>query len=151
MKYFKKQYIIIAMILFIWSFNIVSLCYENESDEILDVQAENVTEESEILDTSYNTLSGNPELTVQANNNNVAVNNTTIKTLYTLPSVSDIAITGTNRGNGHDKQHLDMYMPAGSSFEIRQVSSNTNLTLSCLNNDSQTEKSYTIPKTGGLG
>ncbi len=72
------------------------------------------------------------------------------KKLYTNLSVAQIGIAGTNRGNWHDRQHLDMYMNAGASFEIRQtnLSINTNLTLDCLNNDSQTEKTYTIPKNG---
>lgn len=72
------------------------------------------------------------------------------QTLYTLPSVSNIGIAGTNRGNWHDRQHLGIYMKSGSSFEIRQTNLNTNqdLTLDCLNNDSYTEKTYTIPKDG---
>lgn len=75
---------------------------------------------------------------------------TTQKTLYTLPSVSDINITGTYRGNGHDRQNLGIYMKQGASFEIRQTNKklNQDLTLQCLNNDSQTEKNYTIPKNG---
>ena len=70
---------------------------------------------------------------------------TTQKTLYTLPSVSDINITGTYRGNGHDRQNLGIYMKQGASFEIRQTNKklNQDLTLQCLNNDSQTEKNYT--------
>ena len=72
------------------------------------------------------------------------------KELYTLPSVSDINITGTYRGNGHDRQNLGIYMKQGASFEIRQTNKklNQDLTLQCLNNDSQTEKNYTIPKNG---
>lgn len=72
------------------------------------------------------------------------------KELYTLPSVSDINITGTYRGNGHDRQNLGIYMKQGASFEIRQTNKklNKDLTLQCLNNDSQTEKNYTIPKNG---
>ena len=75
---------------------------------------------------------------------------TTPKKLYTLPSVSDINITGTYRGNGHDRQNLGIYMKQGASFEIRQTNKklNQDLTLQCLNNDSQTEKNYTIPKNG---
>ena len=73
-----------------------------------------------------------------------------IKQLYTKPSVAQIGVAGTNRGNWHDRQNLGIYMKAGASFEIRQtnLSINTDLTLDCLNNDSQTEKSYTIPKNG---
>ena len=72
------------------------------------------------------------------------------KELYTLPIVSDINITGTYRGNGHDRQNLGIYMKQGASFEIRQTNKklNQDLTLQCLNNDSQTEKNYTIPKNG---
>ena len=76
--------------------------------------------------------------------------NTIAKKLYTLPSVSSIGIAGTNRGNWHDRQNLGIYMKAGSSFEIRQtnLTINQDLNLDCLNNDSQTEKSYKIPKNG---
>lgn len=72
------------------------------------------------------------------------------KKLYTLPSVSNIEIAGTQRGDWHDRQNLGIYMKAGASFEIRQTNLeiNQNLTLDCLNNDSYTEKMYTIPKNG---
>ena len=76
--------------------------------------------------------------------------NTITKKLYTLPNVSSIGIAGTSRGNWHDRQNLGIYMKAGSSFEIRQtnLTINQDLNLDCLNNDSQTEKSYKIPKNG---
>ena len=75
---------------------------------------------------------------------------TTTKTIYTLPSVANMSLTGTNRGNGHDRQNLGIYMKAGASFQIRQTNTkfNKDLSLDCLNNDSQTEKSYQIPKNG---
>lgn len=76
--------------------------------------------------------------------------NNITKKLYTLPSVYNMSLSGTNRGNWHDRQNLGIYMKAGASFEIRQtnLSVNKDLTLDCLNNDSQTEKTYTIPKNG---
>lgn len=76
--------------------------------------------------------------------------NTITKTLYTNQSVANMSLSGTNRGNWHDRQNLGIYMKAGASFEIRQTNLklNQNLTLDCLNNDSQTEKTFTIPKNG---
>jgi hypothetical protein len=75
---------------------------------------------------------------------------TITKTLYTNDSVANMSLVGTSRGNWHDKQNLGIYMPAGSSFEIRQtnLSFGNDLTLECLNNDSSTEKTYTISKNG---
>lgn len=72
------------------------------------------------------------------------------KTLYTLESVANMSLSGTNRGNWHDRQHLGIYLNAGATFEIRQTNLNLNkdLTLDCLNNNSSTEKTYTIPKNG---
>lgn len=90
-------------------------------------------------------------------NNSISVVSTEInnsekitKTLYSLPNISDITIAGTNRGNYHDRQNLGIYMKKESSFEIRQtnLALNKDLVLDCLNNDSQTEKSYTIKKNG---
>ena len=43
---------------------------------------------------------------------------TTEKTIYTLPSVANMALTGTNRGNWHDRQNLGIYMKAGASFKL---------------------------------
>ena len=75
---------------------------------------------------------------------------TTTKTIYSLPSVANMSLTGTNRGNWHDRQNLGIYMKAGASFQIRQTNTkfNKDLSLDCLNNDSQTEKNYQIPKNG---
>lgn len=72
------------------------------------------------------------------------------KTMYTNNDVSNMTLAGTNRGNWQDRQNLGIYMPAGSSFKIRQINTNLNqnLTLDCYNNDSQTEKTYTINKNG---
>lgn len=72
-------------------------------------------------------------------------------TLYTYPSVDNMDLVGTNRGNYHDRQDLGIYMKAGSSFEIRINPSNglaSDLTLDLLNDDSMTEKTYTIKKDG---
>lgn len=77
-------------------------------------------------------------------------NDSKIINLSTLPSVDNMSMVGTNRGNNHDKQNLGIYMPAGSSFKIRQTNLNlgTDLTLKCLNNNSATEKTIQIPKNG---
>lgn len=72
------------------------------------------------------------------------------KKLYVNKSVANMSLSRTNRGNWHDRQNLGIYMKSGASFEIRQTNLklNQNLTLDCLNNDSQTEKSFSIPKNG---
>jgi len=59
---------------------------------------------------------------------------------YVLPSENILAKTGLIRGNSQDRQHLGIYMPAGSSFMIRSVDG-TIFQIDLLNNDRQTEKS----------
>lgn len=72
-------------------------------------------------------------------------------TLYTLDSVSNMSLVGTNRGNYHDRQDLGIYMDEGASFKIRIKNYDEfkrDLTLDVLNDDSSTEKTYTIKKDG---
>ena len=59
---------------------------------------------------------------------------------YVLPSENILAKTGLIRGNSQDRQHLGIYMPAGSSFMIRSVDG-TIFQIDLLNNNRQTEKS----------
>ena len=67
------------------------------------------------------------------------------RTLYTLPSVWNMSLAGTNRGNNDDRQILGFYMEANSKIYVNRVSGDKNLTLTYLNNDSQTEKgNFTI-------
>ena len=46
----------------------------------------------------------------------VLAESTKKQTLYTLPTVANMSLTGTNRGNWHDRQNLGIYMKAGASF-----------------------------------
>lgn len=66
------------------------------------------------------------------------------RTLYSLPSVANMELAGTNRGNGHDRQMLGFYMEQGSSIQVRIVSGTDKLDLNYWNNDSNTELSKTI-------
>ena len=59
---------------------------------------------------------------------------------YVLPSENILAKAGLTRGNSQDRQHLGIYMPAGSSFMIRSVDG-TIFQIDILNNDRETEKS----------
>ena len=68
-------------------------------------------------------------------------------TAYTLP-VEDVLIKARlYRGHSHDRQHLGIYMPAGSSFSIR-AKDNKSFKLDIFNNDRETERdgneAYTI-------
>ena len=66
------------------------------------------------------------------------------RTLYSLPSVQNMAMAGTNRGNAHDRQMLGFYMEQGASIQVKVVSGTDKLNLNYWNNDSQTEFSQTI-------
>lgn len=66
------------------------------------------------------------------------------RTLYSLPSVFNLALAGTNRGNNHDRQILGFYMEENSKIEVKKINGKSNLTLTLLNNDSATEKTFTI-------
>ena len=71
--------------------------------------------------------------------------------LYTLPSVDNMSLVGTNRGNWHDRQELGMYMPQGSSFEARiknYTEFKNEIAIDVLNDDSQTEKEYKLKADG---
>ncbi|HPZ23329.1 MAG TPA: DUF5011 domain-containing protein, partial [Bacilli bacterium] len=58
------------------------------------------------------------------------------RTLYSLPSVWNMDLAGTNRGNYQDRQMLGFYMEANSEISIQKLSSSKDLTLTYLNNDS---------------
>ncbi len=66
------------------------------------------------------------------------------RTMYSLPSVWNMSLAGTNRGNNDDRQILGFYMEANSQIFVNKVSGEKNLTLTYLNNDSAKEKSFTI-------
>ncbi len=66
------------------------------------------------------------------------------RTLYSLPSVWNMDLAGTNRGNYQDRQMLGFYMEANSEISIQKLSGSKDLTLTYLNNDSKTESKATI-------
>lgn len=70
--------------------------------------------------------------------------------LYTVGNTSYENGASTPKGNGHDCQQLGIWVPANTTFRIRQTnpSLNQGLTIRMRNDDKQTEASYTIPANG---
>lgn len=70
--------------------------------------------------------------------------------LYTVGNTNYENGANTPKGNGHDCQQLGIWVPANTSFRIRQVNTllNQNLTIRMRNDDKQTEAAYTIPANG---
>lgn len=70
--------------------------------------------------------------------------------LYTVGNTSYENGAGTTKGNGHDCQHLGIWVPKGTTFKIRQTNTalGQNLALKMRNDDSQTEQRYTLNKDG---
>ncbi len=70
--------------------------------------------------------------------------------LYTVGNTSYENGAGTTKGNGHDCQHLGIWVPKGTTFKIRQTNTalGQDLTLKMRNDDSQTEQRYTLNKDG---
>lgn len=68
--------------------------------------------------------------------------------LYTVGNTSYENGAGTTKGNGHDCQHLGIWVPKGTTFKIRQTNTalDQDLTLKMRNDDSQTEQRYTLNK-----
>ena len=58
---------------------------------------------------------------------------------YVLPAENALTKAGLYRGVSQDRQHVGIYMPAGSSFMIRSTSDESFL-IDVLNNDRETEK-----------
>ena len=57
---------------------------------------------------------------------------------YVLPAENALTKAGLYRGVSQDRQHVGIYMPAGSSFMIRSTSDESFL-IDVLNNDRETE------------
>lgn len=70
------------------------------------------------------------------------------RTLYTTPSVWNMDIAGFSRCNYGDRQILGLFMPANSSIRVRTISSENNITIDFLANDSYKESSQTIKNDG---
>lgn len=71
-------------------------------------------------------------------------NNMIERTMYSLPSVDNIAAMEIHRGNNHDRQMLGIFVKENANLRIRKVSGGSNLTYTMLNNDSHTESTETI-------
>lgn len=106
------------------------------------------------------TLAAGPASTVAyalpADTSNTAVtldaqqSQTKTQQLYTVGNTSYENGAGTTKGNGHDCQHLGIWVPKGTTFKIRQTNTalGQDLTLKMRNDDSQTEQRYTLNKDG---
>ena len=70
------------------------------------------------------------------------------RTLYTIPSVWNMDLAEFSRCNYGDRQILGIYLSANQSIKARVVSSENNIAISFLNNDSHTESSTTLPTNG---
>lgn len=70
--------------------------------------------------------------------------------LYTVGNTGYENGAGTTKGNGHDCQHLGIWVPKGTTFKIRQTNTalGQNLTLKMRNDDRLTEQGYTLNKNG---
>lgn len=71
---------------------------------------------------------------------------TITRTLYTTPSVWNIALMGSTRGDNHDRQNLGIYLPAGAMVKVKPLQASKNVQLTLLNNDSAKEQNFTINK-----
>lgn len=76
------------------------------------------------------------------------VNPSIQRTLFTLPSMSNMAAAGTQRANGGDRQHLGVYMPADSTVNFRVVSGGKALSLDSMTNDGHKQPRATLKKDG---
>ncbi len=95
----------------------------------------------QVTDSHNNTTTKDVPITVVNNKNQ---NRYYERTMYTLPSVWNMALAGTNRGNNDDRQILGFYMEAGSTMYLKRVSADKDLTVTYLNNDSATESSFIL-------
>ena len=71
------------------------------------------------------------------------------RTMYTTPSVWNMTLAGTNRGNNSDRQHLGIFMPEDSSIRMRVVNGTGNFTVNLYNDDRLKESEIRVPSEGG--
>lgn len=57
-----------------------------------------------------------------------------IRSLYTLPAMSNLTLAGTERCNNGDRQILGIYLPAGASVSIKPVDAEKNLDITFFTN-----------------
>ena len=70
------------------------------------------------------------------------------RTLYTTPSVWNMDLAEFYRCNYGDRQLFGVFLGANQSIKARILSSEVNLRVDFMNNDSNTESSTTIPQSG---
>lgn len=75
---------------------------------------------------------------------------TETKTLYTVGNTAYENGGSTRKGNGHDCQHLGVWVPKGTTFKIRQTNTafGQDMTFKMRNDDSQHETVHTLKKDG---
>ncbi len=70
------------------------------------------------------------------------------RTLYTIPSVWNMDLAGFSRCNYGDRQILGIYMPKGTSVRARILSSDNNIDVNFITNDTAKEISQTLNQDG---
>lgn len=97
-----------------------------------------------VQDSDGNVASLDTQVTVLDKNTATEEEKTVQRTLYTLPNADYLTGISFNRGYYHDRQNLGIWMPQGSSIQIRIVNAETfnqDLMIQFKNDDSQTESS----------
>lgn len=97
-----------------------------------------------VQDSDGNVASLDTQVTVLDKNTATEEEKTVQRTLYTLPNADHLTGISFNRGYYHDRQNLGIWMPQGSSIQIRIVNAETfnqDLMIQFKNDDSQTESS----------
>lgn len=97
-----------------------------------------------VQDSDGNVASLDTQVTVLDKNTATEEEKTVQRTLYTLPNADHLTGISFNRGYYHDRQNLGIWMPQGSSIQIRIVNAETfnqDLMIQFKNDDSETESS----------
>ena len=68
--------------------------------------------------------------------------------LYTIPSVWNMDLAEFSRNNYGDRQMLGIFLAENQSIKARVLSSEANISIAFLNNDSYNESQTTLPTTG---
>lgn len=101
----------------------------------------NYTIKYEVTDSHENTTKLEVPVTVTADADK---NPMVERTLYSLPSVDNIAAMEIYRGDRHDRQMLGVFVEQGGTIRIRRTSGGSDLTYTMLNNDKKKETSKKI-------
>jgi hypothetical protein len=70
------------------------------------------------------------------------------RTLFTIPSTWNMSMAGFSRCNNGDRQILGIYVPNGESLKAKIISSDNDISVNFLKNDSNQESSQTIKNNG---